>query len=94
MDDAVDDFICEGFHVPVISGTSALSFELLCKLNDGLMRKDFDYNKITEQFRTIAEQFRTKLFCKNFNHRSFCCNAKHLLNEKKILRTRNSTPLL
>ncbi len=66
IDDAVDDFICVGFHVPVISGTSALSFEPLCKLNDSWVRKDFDFYKIAEQFRTIAEQFRIKLFFKNF----------------------------
>ncbi len=70
-DDTVDDFICVGFQIPVISGTSALSFELLCKLNDGLMRKDFDFNKIAEQFRTITEQFRIKLFARTLTAAHF-----------------------
>ena len=84
--DAVDDIVCRGFYAPVISGTSALSFEPLCKLNDGWVIKDFDWQKIAEQFRMIAEQFRTKLFSENFALRSYCYKGTYLFNEEYACR--------
>lgn len=40
VDDAGRDLVDAGEYVPVVIGTSALSFEPLCKLNDDNSRKD------------------------------------------------------
>ena len=38
--DAVSHLVDAGDYAPVVIGTSDLSFEPLCKLNDGNSRKD------------------------------------------------------
>lgn len=40
VDDTGSDLVDAGEYAPVVIGTSALSFEPLCKLNDGNSRKD------------------------------------------------------
>jgi len=40
VDDAGSDLVDAGEYAPVVIDTSALSFEPLCKLNDGNSRKD------------------------------------------------------
>ena len=43
MNDAVDSHFHDGVHVPVVFGTSALSYEQLCKLNDDNSQKDLQH---------------------------------------------------
>lgn len=61
MNDAVDSHFHDGVHVPVVFGTSALSYEQLCKLNDDNSQKDLQHIDFAPLCVTIA------LLCATFS---------------------------
>lgn len=81
MNDAFDSNVRYGVHAPVVSGTSALSSEPLCKLNDGNSQKDLQHIDFALLCTTIALLCVTFLSTANHLHAPDCsyfsCNAPH-----------------
>ena len=64
--DAVDDIVCLGFYAPVIFGTSALSFEPLCKYNHTRLQIVFCKSDTSPIIPTLSPTIPNFFYRKNF----------------------------